>query len=172
MTDAWFGGSWQEISRVVTTTLAIYVTVVAGLRIAGRRTVSQMSAFDFVVTIAIGSLVANTALSPDSNYLHGVAAIGALLVAQQIVAVVRQRFPRMRRFLDFEPQPIYTGGELKLRHSPLTAQVTEAELYSKLRREGIEELDQVSVVILEPDGRVSVMRRDPSRSEAPQLWQS
>lgn len=171
VTEAWFGASWQEVFRVVTTTLAIYVTVVAALRVAGRRTVSQMSAFDFVVTIAIGSLVANTALSPDSTYAHGVAAIGTLLVAQQIVAVVRQRFPGLRRFFDFQPQPIYAGGELKLRHSPLTAQVTEAELHSKLRRAGIEGLDEVSVVILEPDGRVSVMRRDPDRDEPPQLWQ-
>lgn len=170
MTDGWFGASWQEVFRVVTTTLAIYVTVVAGLRVAGRRTVSQMSAFDFVVTIAIGSLVASTALSPDSTYGRGVAAIGTLLIAQQIVAVIRQRFPGTRRLLDFQPQPIYTGGELKLRHSPLTAQVTEAELHSKLRRAGVEDLDEVSLVILEPDGRVSVMRSDRDRREPPQLW--
>lgn len=165
--DGWFGASWTEVVRVATSTLAIYVTVVAGLRVAGRRTVSQMSAFDFVVTIAIGSLVAATALSPDPSYGRGLVAFASLLVAQQVVAVVRQRFPSMRRILDFLPQPLYADGRLDLRHNPLTAQVTEAELHSKLRRAGVTTLEDVKLVILEPDGRVSVLRSE----DAGDLWE-
>lgn len=157
--DGWFGASWAEVVKVVASTLAIYGTVVIALRIAGRRTVSQMSAFDFVVTIAIGSLVASIALSPNPSYARGLAALTTLLVAQQIVAVVRQRFPATRRFLDFEPQTIYENDSLELRHNPLTAQITEAEVRSKLRRHGLRDFEDVDVVILEPDGHVSVLKK-------------
>lgn len=156
--EEWFGASWNDVLRVMTSTLAIYVTVVVGLRIAGRRTVSQMSAFDFVVTIAIGSLVATTALSPNPSYGRGLVALITLLAAQQVVAVVRQRIPATRRVLDFAPEPLYSDGKLNLRTNPLTAQVTEAELHSKLRRHGITSLENVNLVVLEPDGRVSVLR--------------
>lgn len=164
--EQWLGASWTDMGKVVMSTLAIYATTVVGLRIAGRRTVSQMSAFDFVVTIAIGSLVAATALSPDSRYGHGLAALLTLLAAQQVVAVVRQRIPASRRVLDFSPEPIYSNGEINLRQSPLTAQVTEAELYSKLRHQGITSLTDVNVVVLEPDGRISILSSDV----ASELW--
>lgn len=162
-----FGGSWTEAASVALTTLAIYVTVVAGLRVAGRRTVSQMSAFDFVVTIAIGSLVAATALAPDASYLRGAASLATLLAAQQVVAVIRQRVPAARRFLDFTPQPLYRGDDIELRHNPLTAQVTEAELWGKLRHHGIGSLEEVKLIVLEADGRISVLRSDASTD----IWQ-
>lgn len=167
--EGWFGASWGEMGRVVASTLALYVTVVVGLRLAGRRTVSQMSAFDFVVTIAIGSLVASTVLSREPSYGRGLAGFVTLLAAQQVVAVVRQRVPAASRLLDFSPQPLYEDGHVQLRHNPLTAQVTAAELYSKLRREGVSSLDEVKLVVLEPDGRVSVIRSDQEMSE---LWES
>lgn len=164
--EQWLGASWTEMGKVAVSTLAIYATTVISLRIAGRRTVSQMSAFDFVVTIAIGSLVAATALSPDSRYGQGVAALLTLLAAQQIVALVRQRVPATRRVLDFSPEPLYSDGEMTLRQNPLTAQVTETELYSKLRHQGIASLDQVKLVILEPDGGISIL----STEGTSELW--
>lgn len=166
----WFGASTEGLLQVASSTLALYVTVVVALRVAGRRTVSQMSAFDFVVTIAIGSLVASTVLTPDPSYLRGVVAVSTLLLAQQIVALIRQRVPWSRRILDFEPQALYSEGKLRLRDSPLTAQVTEAEIHSKLRRAGVDSLDEVRVVILEPDGRMSVLRHDSQRTEVSDLW--
>lgn len=164
--EQWLGASWSEMGKVALTTLSIYATTVVGLRVAGRRTVSQMSAFDFVVTIAIGSLVATTALSPDSRYGQGLAALLTLLAAQQVVALVRQRIPATRRVLDFSPEPLYSDGDMNLRQNPLTAQVTETELYSKLRHEGITSLDHVKVVILEPDGEISILSSDTTS----ELW--
>lgn len=165
----WLGGSWSEIGRVVLSTAAIYITAIVSLRVAGRRTVSQMSAFDFVVTIAIGSLVAMAALSPQTNYVHGAAALLSLIALQQVFAVVRTRFEKTRRFLDFSPQRIFSNGHLNLRKSPLTAQLTEWELHSKLRRHGVKSLDDVAIVVLEDDGSISILKKDADGSEPP-LW--
>jgi hypothetical protein len=56
-----------EIVQVAALVPAVYVSVFVAVRLAGRRTVSQMSAFDFVVTIAVGSLVATTILSSETR---------------------------------------------------------------------------------------------------------
>ncbi len=139
----WFGASWAEIGGVAASTLALYATAVLALRVAGRRTVSQMSAFDFVVTIAIGSLVASTVLNPNPSYSHAVAGLGTLLGAQQLTALIRQRIPATRRFLDFQPEVVYEDGGIRLRRSSLTAQITEDELRSKLRQAGVDSVEDV-----------------------------
>ncbi len=161
----WVGASWDEIGKVVVSTLAIYVTVVIGLRLAGRRTVSQMSAFDVVVTIALGSLIASTALSPEPSYARTAAAFATLLTAQQVAAVLRRKIPATRRLLDFSPEVLYRDGEVRLRQSPLTAQVSKAELLSRIRQAGAESFDEIKVVILEPTGEISVLR-----GAASEIW--
>ncbi len=159
VSDPW-GASWDEIGTVAAVTAAMYGSIVIAVRIAGRRTVSEMSAFDVVVTIAIGSMISTTVLGDGTTFASGMTAVVTLLLAQQIVALVRQRVSRAQRFLDFAPEEIYADGELNLRRSPLSAQLTEAELRSKLRQQGLRSLDQVQLVILEPDGSISVWRQD------------
>lgn len=166
-----WGVDWSEAVAVAAVAAAVYLTVFALVRVAGRRTVSQMSAFDFLVTVAIGSLIATTILTPDVTYARGVVGIGTLLVCQQAVALIRQRFPQSRRVLDFPPETIYEGTDMKLRTSPLTAQVSEAEIRSKLRQQGIRTLEGVRLVVLESDGTLSVLEASPEQALS-DLWRS
>ncbi len=55
----WFVASWDVVGFVVLSTVAMYLSVLIGVRIAGRRTLAQLSAFDAVVTIALGSIGAD-----------------------------------------------------------------------------------------------------------------
>ena len=166
-----WGVDWSEAAAVAAVAAAVYLTVFALVRVAGRRTVSQMSAFDFLVTVAIGSLIATTILTPDVTYARGIVGIGTLLVCQQAVALIRQRFPASRRVLDFPAETIYEGTDMKLRTSPLTAQVSEAEIRSKLRQQGIRSLEGVRLVVLESDGKLSVLETTPGQGSN-DLWRS
>ena len=94
----WFGASWATIGFVVAGTVAAYGTLLVGVRLAGRRTASELSAFDVVVTVALGSLLASMAVSPDPSYLQGVTPMATLLLLQ-----VRRGVQRARR--DSNPQP-------------------------------------------------------------------
>ena len=158
----WFGASWETIGFVFVSTIAIYASAFIGVRIAGRRTLSQMSAFDFLVTIALGTLVSSTAVSADPSYLQGVTALATFLLVQVTVAALRQRFSWLGRYLDFRPAVLFEGDAMMLRRSPLTAQVTREELMSKLRQESVFDLKNVELVILEPDGKLSIVGRDDS----------
>jgi uncharacterized membrane protein YcaP (DUF421 family) len=156
--DEWFGASWRTIGYVVASTIATYVSAVIAIRLAGRRTVAELSAFDVVVTVAIGSLVASTAASRDPSYAQGMTALVTLLALQVGIAAIRQRSATLRRVLDFEPETVVQGGRVDLPSGPLTSQMTREELQSMLREQGVFDLDEVSVVVVEPTGGLSVRR--------------
>lgn len=153
------GAPAAVLGRVAVTTTLFYVTMFVVLRIGGRRTLAQFSAFDFVVTVAMGSLLASTALSPEPTYSQGVVALVSLVAAQTVVAAVRQRSNLARRFLDFAPEVIARDGELILSTSPWRAQLTRDEVRSLLRKKGIFDVGEVDSVILEPGGGISVVGR-------------
>ncbi len=156
--EQWIGSTWGTIGFVALGTALIYVSMVVGIRIAGRRTVSQMSAFDFVITVALGSLLATTAVSRDVSFLQGFTALVTLLVLQTLVAFMRQRFDWFRRLADFRPKLLRDGGPTRISRSPAGAQLTEEELRSKLRQKGIFDYGEPVIVILEADGSLSVIR--------------
>lgn len=163
----WFGATWETVAYVAASTTAIYATTVLAVRLAGRRTVMQLSAFDVVITIALGSLVASTAVSRDPSYAQGVTALVTLLVLQVVAAAVRQRFPAARRALDFAPYPVVRHGQVDLGAAPLGPQMTADELFSRLREQGVFHLDGIRMVVVEPTGGISVEREGEVRPGGP-----
>lgn len=158
--STWFGSSAATIGFVVASTAAAYLTTVVCVRLAGRRTVAQMSAFDAVVTVALGSLLATTAVSAEVSYLEGSAALATLLVLQVLVAGLRQRSGTARRALGFAPEVLSDRGRIDLPRGPSSSQMTIDELRSELRKKGLAEPSSVALVLLEPDGTVSVLTGD------------
>ncbi len=154
----WFGASWEVVGFVVLSTVAMYASVLLGVRTAGRRTLAQMSAFDAVVTIALGSMLATTALSPRPSYAQGATAVGTLLVLQVALGWLRMRSPRFRRMVDFEPVVLVEAGVERPSSGLLGPQMTDDELRSALRVRGLFDLEEAERVLLEPSGDLSVRR--------------
>lgn len=152
----WFGSTWPRIGFVAMSTAAVYASIVVAVRVAGRRTLAQMSAFDVVVTVALGSMLSSIALTPEPSYAEGMTAVATLLALQVIVGVLRQGSPLLRRLLDFGHIVIVRNGEPNLSSAPTGAQLTEAELRSALRERGVFDLEDAALVILEPNGSFSV----------------
>lgn len=142
--------------RIALTTVAFYVTLLATLRISGRRTLAQLSAFDAVITIALGSLLASTATGPPGSYGRNVVALVVLLALQTVVATLRKRSGTVRRLVDFQPEDLGRGSSLDLRSGPFGPQLTEQEVHSRLRDKGVFDPSQAASVILEPAGQISV----------------
>lgn len=149
---------WATVAWVAVSTVAIYVSTLIAVRIAGRRTLAQISTFDIITTIALGSVMATTAVSTSARYAQGATAVGTLLVLQTVVAAARQRWPRLRRLVDFRPEVVVEDGAMHLSASPFGPQLTESELRSLLRREGVFDLSSVQLVIVEPAGQLSHAR--------------
>ena len=116
---------WSSADQVLGTaasTLIVYLGVLAAVRVAGRRTVSQLSAFDAVPTIALGSVLATTVLPSHVSIADGFSAAATLLLAQVIVGAVRQRWSWARRMVDFDAQVVVRRGDLSLQRGPTSAQ--------------------------------------------------
>lgn len=153
----WFTAPWSTIGFVAAATAATYLTMLVAVRIAGRRTVAQLSAFDVIVTVALGSLLASTVVSSEPSYAAATTAIATLMSLQVLVAALRRRSQRIERLLEFEPEVVVRRGRFELPSSLLSSQLSEGELRSRLREQGVTDT-HATVVVLEPTGEFSVLR--------------
>ena len=95
-----FFNEWIALACVAIVGLASYVSLVILLRLSGKRTLSQMNAFDFVVTVALGSTLASVLLSKDVPLVEGLTVFGLLLLVQFVIEVLQA--VRSRGFLSLE----------------------------------------------------------------------
>jgi uncharacterized membrane protein YcaP (DUF421 family) len=156
--NLWSG--WDIFIGAIVSTALVYLFTIVAVRLAGRRTLAQISGYDVVVTVAIGSLAASTALPSDPSLADGAAVLMTFLLMQALIGFLRQRLPVFRRWVDFAPLAVVVDGKADLRSGPLTAQLTLSELESRLRQKGIGDLAEARVAVLEPTGGVSVTRDD------------
>lgn len=162
--SSWLGSSWEAIGWVALGTALMYLSALISIRIAGRRTVTRLSAFDFIVTIAIGSLIASTVVAQEPAYAQGLVALMTLLAMQTIVGFLRQKSEAIRKLADFRPVMLFSEGSFDLPSAPWTAQLTRTEVEAALRERGVFSTDNVDMVILEPSGEISILEKG---AEAP-----
>lgn len=129
-------------------------------RLNGLRSFAKMSGFDFAITVATGSVLASTIISPKENLLIGLAALAALFAVQGLLSRVRAHQPSTQQVLDNSPLMIMRDGEI-LQGNLVAAQMTPADLYGKLRGANAYDLARVKAVIVEPTGDVSVLHGKP-----------
>lgn len=134
--------------------------VILLVRIVGLRSFSKMTNFDFVMTVAMGSLLAGAAQTGKwVDLLQIMAAMAALFAIQYAVARARQRFKRLDAALENTPVLLMRNG--KILHDALRkTRVTENDLMAKLREANALELSAVRAVILETTGDISVLHGD------------
>jgi uncharacterized membrane protein YcaP (DUF421 family) len=151
------GTAREEIAVILLTGLAIYVVVMAYIRIAGLRSMSKMSSFDFIMTVAAGAIVGSTALTTGS-LAEGALALGVLFALQVAIAFGRRHLG-FGSVVDNTPLLLMNGDEVIGDHLN-RARMTEAELRAKLREANVLNLEQVKAVVLETTGDVSVIHGD------------
>jgi len=136
--------------------LSAYVVLVVFLRISGRRTLSKMNAFDFVVTISLGSVLATLLLSKNVTLANGALAFALLIFLQFTVTWFSVRVPLVKKIVTGKPVMLLHEGEV-LREALLKARVTDNEIRAAVRSSGIPSIKAVKAVILETDGSFSVV---------------
>jgi uncharacterized membrane protein YcaP (DUF421 family) len=137
--------------------LAAYALLVLFLRISGKRTLAKMSAFDLVVTVALGSTLSTILVSRDVPLADGVVALALLIGLQYGVAWTSVRWPWFERVVKSGPSLLLHRGEL--RHAQLRRnRVAEEEVRAAARGAGHAALGKVGAVVLETDGGFSVIR--------------
>jgi uncharacterized membrane protein YcaP (DUF421 family) len=150
-----FGG-WDSLLRALVVGVLAYVALVLALRIAGKRTLSKLNAFDLVVTVALGSILATILLSSEVSLASGVLAFALLIFLQFVVTWSSVRIPWIRKAVTGEPRMLMYRGEI-LPDALKRARVTEAEIRAAVRSSGFSDMAAPEAVVLETDGSFSVV---------------
>jgi uncharacterized membrane protein YcaP (DUF421 family) len=139
----------------------VYVFLIVGLRLAGKRGLAQLNTFDLIVLLTLSNTVQNAIIGDDNSVTGGVIGATSLLVINYVV--VRFLFRRMRldRFLEGSPTPLIEGGRL-VRKNLERELITEAELQAAAHRQGFRDLSEVERAIIEAGGSIAFIGKDPS----------
>lgn len=145
-----------DVGRVVVLGGLAYVVLVAVLRVSGKRTLAKLNAFDLVVTVAFGSVLATSFLSPTVSLAESAAAFAILAVAQFAVAKTSVLRPAFGRTVRARPTALVLDG--RMRQDALRSErVTRADVLAAIRDAGIARTEDVDAVVLETDGSITVV---------------
>jgi uncharacterized membrane protein YcaP (DUF421 family) len=153
-----FFDSWESIFRTLVITMLAYVLLIFLLRISGKRTLSKMNAFDFIITIALGSTLASVMLSKDVALADGVLAFFLLIFLQYIITFLSARYKTVSRLVKSTPSLLVYKGEM-LKDMMLKERIDEDEIFAVLRSEGLGSIEEVGAVVLETDGSLTVVKK-------------
>lgn len=157
---------WTALLRVLVVGVCAYVALVLILRVSGKRTLSKMNAFDLVVTVSLGSALATVLLSKSVALAEGVLAFALLVLLQWSVAWLSCRSDRFLKIIKAEPALLFFDGRM-LSDALRRERVAPEEILAAVRSSGLPDPKQVWAVVLETDGKFSILSRpDGGRAEA------
>ena len=143
----------------------VYLFLVIGLRLAGKRELAQLNAFDLVVLLTLSNTVQNAIIGADNSVLGGVIGATTLLVFNFIVVRFAFTHPRVERFIQGDADMLMRNGTVIAER--LRAEgVTVGELEAAARRQGFPSLRDVDKAILEASGGVTFVAKKPRAHEA------
>lgn len=157
----WTTASIEEVVMVLVSAVVIYTLILIYTRLCGLRSFSKMSAADFAMTVAVGSLFGSTISSKDPTILLGGVALASLFAGQFLLAVFRQRFPGLGQVVDNQPILLMAGRQIIDDHLK-RANVTRSDIFAKLREANAYHYDQVLAVVFETTGDISVLHSTDS----------
>ena len=160
-----FFDNWDTILRTIIAAVVAYAGLVLILRVSGKRTLATLNAFDWVVSVALGSTLATILLSADVALAEGLLALLLLVALQWLVARTSIHWPGFKRVIRSEPRILLEDGQL-LRSAMHAERVTEADVKEAVRNEGFGDLSDVAAVVLETDGSFSVISREKAGSRS------
>ncbi|MFG0288755.1 MAG: DUF421 domain-containing protein [Rhodopirellula sp. JB044] len=157
--EQWTSASLGEVTMVVLSSVVIYAVILAYTRFSGLRSFSKMSASDFAMTVAVGSLFASTISSSNPSLVIGMVALACLFMGQLMLAWLRQRVSGFSNVVDNEPLLLMAGSRM-IDENLRKANVTRGDVYGKLREANAFRRDHVLAVVFETTGDISVLHSE------------
>lgn len=159
MDYSWITTTWTAVLMASLSAIGIYVSLILFTRIAGLRSFSKMSSFDFAITVAIGSVIASTILSDSPPLLLAFTALATLYILQIMVASLRGSSSLVAKLVNNQPLLLMKGTKI-LEENLKEAKVTHADLRAKLREANATQLSQVKAVVMESTGDIAVLHNE------------
>ena len=140
--------------------IVVYVFLFAVLRLLGKREFGQLSPLEFVCLMLIPELVQQALVREDFSMVNALVAVSTLVLLVFLTSLLSHRSKRADRFLQGEPTLLAAHGRM-LNEVMDRERITPDELYTEMRRVGVDRLENVRWAVLEPDGNISVVAERP-----------
>lgn len=140
--------------------LAIYVALTLLFRITGRRSLNQITTFDFVLLLVIGEATQQALLGDDFSVTNAILVIVTLLVTDIALAWIKTRRPGTARVLEGLPTLLVLDGK-PLEERMAWSRISEEDVLQAAREgQGVMRMEDIRVAVLEPSGTISVIPGD------------
>ncbi len=149
----------HTLLEIALRTGVIYLLVLAGIRLSGKREVGQMTPFDLTLLLLLSNSVQNAMTGPDTSLVGGAVAATTLLILNYLVAEVSGANRRFRKYIQGQPTLLIHDGEI-LEANMAKEHVSMDELERSLREHGVSTYQQAALATLEVDGSISVLKYD------------
>jgi len=146
------------VAEKVLRSVVVYGFLLVSFRVAGKRLLGQLTAFDLVVLLIISNVLQNAAIGNDVSLGGGLLGAAVIILLNVMVAWLTFRHKRLERLVENTPIVIVKHGHV-IRANLDREHMSLAELRAALRKEGIATMSEVRSAILEEDGHVSVIPR-------------
>lgn len=147
----------EPILEKVIRSILIYFFLVVALRLGGKRELGQVNNFDLVLLLVISNTVQNAIIGADNSLIGGIVGAATLLIINYLIVRIAYQFPKFRKLIQGKPRLLIQEGRIIEKNLRAEA-ITEEDLLTSLRRQGVESASEVRSAHLETDGDLTVER--------------
>ncbi len=144
------------VTVIFVRSILFFLILSLSMRLMGKRQIGEIELTEFVTALMLSELAALPVTDTDIPLTHGLVAAAVLVSLEVIVAFVCRKSPRIRRLLDGSPLVLVAKGKVK-EQSLTAARISTDELFAAVRGAGLRGMEEVSYVILEQTGTLSVI---------------
>lgn len=135
----------------------MYAVLLTLFRVAGRRTLGEISTFDFALVLVISEAVQQAMVGSDFSITNALLIVLTLITLDVVLAYAKRRFQTLDRVVDGVPLVLVERGR-PLRERMRAARVDEDDVLAAARLgQGLERMEQIRYAVLERDGKISVI---------------
>ena len=141
--------------------LLVYVFLIVGLRLAGKRELAQLNPFDLVVLLTLSNTVQNAIIGEDNSVTGGVLGASTLLLVNYVLVRFISRHEKLERIIEGEPDVLIEDGILKT-DCLMKEAITLLEMQAAAHKQGFTSLDEVDRAVLDPNGNIAFFGKKPN----------
>jgi uncharacterized membrane protein YcaP (DUF421 family) len=150
-------------------TVFMYVFTLVLVRVIGKRGLTQLSPFEYIIIIVLGSAAGDPSFYPDVPLTHAMVVMTVVVALQKVLELTTEKNRRLEVIVEGDARRLVEDGRID--DAALDAEnLSKAELFAGLRAEGVECLGQVKFAVLEASGRISVLL-DRDRRDGMNIWE-
>lgn len=149
------------IAEKILRPILVYVFLIVGLRLAGKRELAQLNPFDLVVLLTLSNTIQNAIIGEDNSVTGGVIGASTLLFVNYVLVRFVSRHEKLERFVEGEPDVLIENGQLRIDCLQKEA-ISVVELEGAAHKQGFSSLDEIDRAVLDPNGNIAFFGKKPN----------